>query len=68
MNNKNNQGSEQPTLGYNEFVQQIRHAPITWLPGLLVEVAECCAARNVFQPEGMLNFLRNKMKARNAKG
>ena len=41
-------------LGYTELEQQLRQAPLTWLPGLLFTLVTVCVQRNVYQAGGLI--------------
>ena len=44
-------------LTYEELKEEIRDAPITWLPALFVEIVKACEERVVFQPGAMERFI-----------
>lgn len=41
-------------LSYTELEQQLKQAPLTWLPGLLYTLVTECVRRRVFQDGGLI--------------
>lgn len=56
--------SSSEPLGYEELEQQLRQAPLTWLPGLLFTLVMVCVRQQIFQEGGLVRtVLRAKQKA-----
>ena len=43
---------EKELLGYEELVEQLENCPITYLPALLIKLAEIVYSRGVLKPRG----------------
>lgn len=43
---------------YDVITGWIQRVPVTWLPGLLVQVVTCCVVRKVFQAGKLLPFVQ----------
>lgn len=55
--------------GYEELEQQLRQAPLTWLPGLLFTLVMVCVRQQIFQEGGLVRtVLRAKQKAEDEDG
>jgi hypothetical protein len=43
---------DQDELGYEEIIEQLENCPITYLPALLIKLAEIVYSRGVLKPRG----------------